>query len=349
MVGTVQSAHYLSKTQLGNTNVGTGTLSAILYADETCFDLEAYTDLYLSVAGAADCKPYSKAYEAHVDVVQERVEHLGETQRLVRRDQIVEEAMAQLTDARTKLQTEEADGLAKLLEARQTLEKAKKQLNSALAELTSGEQEWRDGKAQLAQAKADYEAEIAAAEAEIAKNEKELLAASLQLMDAQTQLDEGRAQLEAGEAQLAENKALLNTLRNTLDDMQMVVSAVEALQTMVESGNVPIVAYGPIQLIFTTVADEMESQIEDLRKNPTPGAAETFLLQTYDLARALEAISPTDPDRAAKLADLTDEMQQVRDGYTAAQQELAANEAALKEGEQTLAASRAQLAEAQAQ
>ena len=349
VVGTVQSAHYLSKTQLGNTNVGTGTLSAILYADETCFDLEAYTDLYLSVAGAADCKPYSKAYEAHVDVVQERVEHLGETQRLVRRDQIVEEAMAQLTDARTKLQTEEADGLAKLLEARQTLEKAKKQLNSAFAALTSGEQEWRAGKAQLAQAKADYQAEIAAAEAEIAKNEKELLAASLQLMDAQTQLDEGRAQLEAGEAQLAENKALLNTLRNTLDDMQMVVSAVEALQTMVESGNVPTVVYGPIQLIFTTVADEMEPQIEDLRKNPTPGAAETFLLQTYDLARALEAISPTDPDRAAKLAALTDEMQQVRDGYTAAQEELVANEAALKEGEQTLAASRAQLTEAQAQ
>ena len=349
VVGTVQSAYYLSQTQLGNTSVGTGTLNAIVYADETCFDLAAYTDLYVSVVGAADRKAYSDEYDAHVDAVQEKIEHLGETQRLVRRDQIVEEAMAELNDARAKLQEEEANGAAQLLEARQALEKAKKQLDSAFAELNAGDKELAQGKAQLAQAKADYAAEIAAAEAEIAANEKKLMEASLQLMDAQSQLDEGRAQLEAGERQLAEGREQLNTLRDTLEDMELVMSSVEALQNMVDQGYVSALVYTPIQLILTTVADEMESQVGDLRANPDPSVTETFLLDTYDLARAIEGIAATDLDRTTKLADLSDEMQQVLDGYVAAQQELVDSEAAMVLAEKTLADSRAQLNDAQVQ
>ena len=349
VVGTVQSSYYIAKSHLGNTSVGTGSLAAIVYADEACFDLEVYTDLYLSVEGARDYNTFSQEYEDFVDKVQSRVEHLGKTQRLVRRDQILEEAMAKLNEAKTTLAEEEENGRLKLEEAKLALAKAEWQLEAAFSELTAGQAELDAGRAQLNAAKAQYETEIAAARAEIEKNEKALAEAGVLLAEGQKQIDDGMAQIEAGEAQLAEGQAQLETAQDTLDQLQPMVTGVEVLQGMAERGYVSAAIYAPIQLICTTVADEMEPQIETLRKNPNPTATERFLLDSYDLARALEAISPTDPDRNAKLADLTDEMQAVRDGYTAAQAELEENQQALDAAEQELAAGRAQLEAAQAE
>ncbi len=349
VVGTVRSAYYLSKASLGNTSVGTGSLAAIVYADEACFDLEVYTDLYLSVEGAGDQSAYTEAYDAWVDKVQSRVEHLGKTQRLVRRDQILEEAMAQLNEAKTKLATEEENGRLQLEEAKLALAKAEWQLEAAFAELDAGQAELDAGKAELAAAKAQYEAEIATARAEIEQNEKTLEEAGILLADGQKQIDAGMAELVAGEAQLAAGKAQLETAQSTLSSLQPMVSGIEVLHGMVEQGYVSAVIYGPIQLICTTVADQMESQIGDLRKNPNPTATERFLLDSYDLTRALETIDPLDPDRNAKLAQLTDEMQAVRDGYTAAQAEVADGMAQLEAAEKELADGRPQLESAQAE
>ncbi len=349
VVGTVRSAYYLAKSSLGTTSVGTGSLAAIIYADEACFDLEVYTDLYLSVEGAADQPAYTKEYDAWVDKVQSRVEHLGKTQRLVRRDQILEEAMAKLTEAKEKLASEEETGRKQLEEAKLTLAKVEWQLELALSQLNVGQAELTAGRAQLEAEKAKYEAEIAAAKAEIAKNEKLLEDAAKELADGQVQLDAGKAELEAGEAQLQQAETQLKTLESTLTGLQPMVSGIEVLQRMAAQGYVSATIYAPIQLICTTMADQMEPQITDLRQNPNPSATERFLLDSYDLARALEAIDPLDSQRNEKLATLTDEMQQVRDGYTAAQAELSTARTELEQGKQELAAARKQLEDAQAE
>ena len=347
VVGTVRSAYYLSKATFGNTNVGTGTLAAIIYADEACFDLEVYTDIYLSVVGADQCKAYSDEYDAWVDKVQSRVEHLGKTQRLVRRDQILEEAMAQLNEAKTKLEEEETSGRQQLDDAKLALAKAEWQLELAYSQLNVGQAELNAGKAELAAAKAKYEAEIAAAQAEITKNEKLLQDAALQLSDGQAKLDAGKAEWAAGAAQLAEAKTQLETLDDTLSQMQTIVLMIEGYQFTVESGYATALSHRIVVEACNTLANEMESQIDDLRRNPNPSATEQFLLDTYDLARALAAISPSDAELNTKLQALTANMQKVRDGYTAAQAELADGQAQLADAEQELADAKAQLDQAE--
>lgn len=349
VVGVVRSPYYLAKASLGNTSIGTGSLAAILYLDERCYDLEVYTDLYLTVTGADDCAPYSEEYEVWVDKVQSRVEHLGKTQRLVRRDQILEKAMAELNDAKATLDAEEESGRLQLEDAKLKLAKAEWQLELAFDQLTSGQAELDAGKAELDAAKAEYEAEIAAAKAEIAKNEALLEDAGIQLAEGQKQLDQGMAQLLDGEKQLAEGKEKLETALTAMEPMQHLVNGVEVLQTMTEQGYVSPSIYGPLRLLFAAFADEMEPQVEELRKNPTPTVTETFLLNFYDLSRALEGIDPLALDRQEKLTLLVPQMQAVRDGYPAAQTELADNQAALDAAETELADARAQLESAQAE
>ena len=98
VVGFVQSSSYLS-ISLGTSTVGSGTLERFVYLLEEDFSQEYYTDLYLTVEGAADLNTFDESYEEWVQPVLDTLEELGKTRSEIRYEEIRADAEEALDDA----------------------------------------------------------------------------------------------------------------------------------------------------------------------------------------------------------------------------------------------------------
>ena len=72
VVGLIDSAYYISF-QMGSTDIGSGTLSFFMYIPESNFQEDYYTELFVSVAGAAEENTFTDAYDAVVGNSQQHV------------------------------------------------------------------------------------------------------------------------------------------------------------------------------------------------------------------------------------------------------------------------------------
>ena len=73
VVGVVESSYYFSY-EREPASVGSGSVGMVLYVRSENFDLDVYTDLYLSVSGAAELEAPGEAYESLVKTVSDRSE-----------------------------------------------------------------------------------------------------------------------------------------------------------------------------------------------------------------------------------------------------------------------------------
>lgn len=117
VVGVVTSGYYISMVQRGSTSVGNGTIGCIAYISDSCFDLDYYTDLYVTVSGAFDQEAYTQAYDDTVAPVQQALEDLSEAQKHIRADRLLQDAQDALSDARQELSDKTAEGQAELDDA----------------------------------------------------------------------------------------------------------------------------------------------------------------------------------------------------------------------------------------
>ena len=86
--------------------VGDGKADLLAYLPESAFDTDIYSTIYLTVEGAAALDTYSDEYQAVIDPVTERLEELGEVRSEVRREQVVDDAQAELDDARAEYESQ---------------------------------------------------------------------------------------------------------------------------------------------------------------------------------------------------------------------------------------------------
>ena len=176
VVGIADSPLYISVDR-GSSSLGTGRVSAFVQVPEEAFDLEAYTDAYLKIEGAAELATYSQAYEDLMEAQVDSMEDLADRRADHRYDEILAEANEKLADAEQEL----ADAKE---EVAQELGDAKNELDDARKKLDDGWREYWDGSKELDQ-------EVADAEQELADAEKELADAKVKLEDARADLDEG--------------------------------------------------------------------------------------------------------------------------------------------------------------
>lgn len=197
IVGVVQSPAYISL-EREPTTLGTGTLSYYIYAPWSAFDADYYTDIYVTISGLRAYSTYDEEYDEALASATSRIEMLMPGLVLARRDDLVEEAEAELlphiqdlADAREEADEEFAKSQQDLIDAKQAIEDGQAEIDegyNALAELETMQEQL--------QAMGDQE-QAAALAIQIEMTRSALL-------DAEAKLEQGRSDLTDGEREYAE-------------------------------------------------------------------------------------------------------------------------------------------------
>ena len=185
IVGTCNSPLYIALDR-GTSTLGTGKVSSVIHLLPEAFDMDYYTDAYLTLDGALELNAYSDAYDQLADSWIDGAEDFGSQRAALRYREVLDEANEKLDDA----QKEYDDAV---IEVDEELADAKRELDDARAELDDGWAEWRKGWA-------DLRREVADAQAEIDDGQREL-------DDALVELNDGEAEYADGVKELADGKA----------------------------------------------------------------------------------------------------------------------------------------------
>ena len=182
VVGSVDSAMYISAFEHGNTNIGSGAIGFVLYVPEENFLSEYYTESLIAFDDMKGLTAYTEAYEEASDRHKAELEALAEIRTAARlRDQIA--------DAEEALE----ENTPKLKEAEITLRAAREQLEAGMRKWDRAEEFVRTSRLRIADG-----------EQELADKEEELDAAAEEAAEGRKTLEEKQAELAAGEAQLNE-------------------------------------------------------------------------------------------------------------------------------------------------
>ena len=182
IVGTADSPLYVGVDR-GSSSLGTGQVSAFVLLPAEAFTMESYTDIYVTLDGAAGLLCYDDAYTDLIERMQDELEPFARERADLREAEVIGEANEKLADAEQELADAEAEADQELADARQELTDARQELDDGWAEYEDGQQ--------------TLEEEIADAEQKIADGEEELA-------DALEELEEGEERLEDGEDELAD-------------------------------------------------------------------------------------------------------------------------------------------------
>ena len=241
VVGAVHDATYFSF-EREPASVGSGAVQTIFYILPQDFSYEAYTEIYLTAAGAKELDSLGTAYEDTVQAVSDAVEGISGARCEARYTELTSDAQKEIDDAWDEYNEAAEEAQTELADAARELADGREALADGAQELADGEREYQDGLAELAdyeQQLADGEEALNAGEAEliegqvewdsgwqqIVDGEKQLSDAKKQLDDAQAQYDQGAAayadalaQLEAGEKELEDGRALLEQSQKQYED-----------------------------------------------------------------------------------------------------------------------------------
>ena len=224
IVGVVDSPLYISQ-ERGTSTLGTGKAEAFLLLPPSAFDLDTYTEAWLLADGAAGLLCYGDGYEALLDGLTDRVEALGKARAGLRKDQVLREAMGELTLAQETLDRETADAQQELDDAWDTLSDARTQLDEGWAEYEDGV--------------ADYDALMDEQRATLDESQTALDDALAELRAGQAEYDAGMAQVREGQAALDEAQTELDNARHVLEAGQVTL---DATKKQLEEGRAELVA-----------------------------------------------------------------------------------------------------------
>lgn len=239
VVGIVSNPFYLAK-ERETSSLGYGRLDTILYVYNSCYNLDVYTDFYLTLANDEEHLAFSDDYDTYVEQVTEQLEAIAGERSRIRRAEILETAETELADAKSEYEEAAEEVNAELLDAWRELQDGRQELADALTELEEGEQDLEEGKQTLAQEIADAEQKIADGKLELADALVELEDGEKQLADGQQELEAAKEEWENGQAEYEDGLAELADAKEQLEDGEAELDEAKALldagQTEYEAG-----------------------------------------------------------------------------------------------------------------
>ncbi len=222
ITGIAESPYYLSFMQ-GNTSVGSGSIDYVLYVPKDSFQVDGYTDLYVTIEGAKEQNAFENKYFDEVAATVNRLENLATDRETLR----YEEFQSELSDAKAEYEDKEKDvtgqledALSKLKEGEEALAEAREKYTDGLAEYNTQKTE-AAGKLSEAKGKLDdAEKQISSGEQELVAKTKELEAASNQLKEVRISLDLGWKEYNTKNQEYLDNKQFLENNKDALDSAQ---------------------------------------------------------------------------------------------------------------------------------
>ena len=334
VVGIVNASYY-ANFERGTTALGQGKLAGFLYLPAEGFDLDYFTEIFLSLGDCGDL--YSEEYDAAVEGMEPAVSALLEQCALERYDSLESEALSRIEDAQGELDAGWADYRRERAEAERELEDALEELKAAREELEAGRIRLAEGKDELREERAEAEQRFAEARQELDEGWAELEKGKTRLAarreEAERSFSEAQGELEAAAQRLARGE-------EQLEQCQSLYAAGEALTLGINA--VPGRRYASPEELVPDLADPLLAAAADSALGEYGLNAESFRAAWAQAEEALGA-----PLSRESLAALAAGLEAARGEYAdnAAQLEgaRAAAQTSIREAEARLAASEAQL------
>ena len=354
VVGIGNSPCYISFGR-GSTTIGSGSVSGFLFVPAKTFALDVFTEAYVQVEGAENLIAYTEEYDKKIETVLDRIEEITGERGRIRKQEIVDDAQAEIDDAKAELEEGK-------LKAQEELDDAKAQIDDGEAKLTEAKQQIADGKSQISSAKTTLNSK-----------EDELTEAKTQYSSGLKKWQEGTEAYEAGLAQfeaakpealeeIAKGEAGLEAYRKQLDEAKKEAQG-KLKELEGQLAYIMSLEPGPEDEDYEELHQKWEEQygasIEQLETgisevNEGLKALET---QEQDYQSKLTALNNSKAELAAKEQQLADtkaaldsSKQQLSDAYSQIESgkgQLASGWAQIDEKEQELASGEAEIAESE--
>ncbi|WP_297812663.1 FtsX-like permease family protein [uncultured Finegoldia sp.] len=202
ITGFVNSSEIISKTALGNSSAGSGSLEGYGVVSDENFDSEVYTIVRMrfdDLRGLNYTDPkYVKRVEQHQKVLDEMLKDNGKSR---------------LNEIKKKANEKISKSKKKIADAKKELEDAQKKLNDGQQKLNEEKSKLDSSKKQLA----NKEYEIKSSRYQISSAEETLEVTKKQLDDAKILIANGQKQLDSKKPEVEENRNKLSKAKSTLD------------------------------------------------------------------------------------------------------------------------------------
>lgn len=137
IVGFIRPSEYTDKSNLGQTNVGTGQLSGVAIVKKSAFKAQSYSIARIRFNKTKELDPYSSTYQKFIDNKKERLTNsLAQNSKLKKTevDNNFKDAQKQIKQAKKQIQLAENNGL-EITKEKEKLEKQQKKLNEQKQEM----------------------------------------------------------------------------------------------------------------------------------------------------------------------------------------------------------------------
>ena len=271
VVGLVHNSNYFSY-EREPAGVGSGAVQVVMYLQPDAFAYEAYTEIYLTAAGAKEQDSLTEPYRQTVQAVTDNIAAIQDERCQARYDGLLADARAELDDAWQKYYEAEADAEAQLADAAAQLEDGRNQLQSGKNKLADGRRQYADGKTQLENGTN-----------QMLDGQAQLNDALGQWYKADAEWQQGKQELDSGKAQLDENEPAYR------DGVQQLADALGTDYATVDKFAADLAAYCTAQGIAPpdTAQDMLELLLIYGEGLPLPKISDEQLRQIRDAAAEL--------------------------------------------------------------
>lgn len=216
ITGFVTSAEILSDTTIGSANAGTGYLEGYGVIGADVFDTDVYTIARIRFDALSKLPPFSKAYQAKLQVLHQQIDALLTDNGELRLKRIQSDAQSEIASAEQEIssaQSKLSSAEIELSKAQSEIDRHQSALHSASIEIANQDETLATAAEQLATA----ETELYNSKFVLDQVSQQLNDANTTLSQQKTLLDEGFAALATAKNELDSKEALLKTSLETLN------------------------------------------------------------------------------------------------------------------------------------
>lgn len=161
IVGTVRSTLYFSNTAInqnrGSTSIGTGTINYYSYVLSSNFNVDYYTNIYVTIKNAKEKITSKDNYLSLIDEAISNIENIKSNQEDERYNSIYNEANNKIIDEEETANNKLNDAKVKLDDAKKQLDNAKKELDKSSKQLSKFKNELSNAKREINQGKKELQ------------------------------------------------------------------------------------------------------------------------------------------------------------------------------------------------
>ena len=244
IVGTAQTPYYLSF-EKGASDIGSGSINNFIMIPEEDFNMDYYTEVFVTIDGAKELNSYNDEYFEVTDKVKNSITSLGNERAPLRIDEIRQEALKELQKGKDEYEENKLKFEKEIKDAEETIEKSEREL--------------LNGELELKVQESNMPTTLAMAKAKIEEGENKL---KLGEEEYNKNLNLYNEQKESAEKTISALDKSINDLRNTNKSVAEIV--LELASTL---GNFDIGNFGAITKIPSTIDREKLADLLEESRN----------------------------------------------------------------------------------